>query len=65
MISRSYEMFDYNETEEVPLSSFFDEFKIRPEEVDFFKLKIRVDRDFPRYEGEDTTFYVILEYDNS
>jgi hypothetical protein len=59
-------MFGYSNDEDdvVPLSSFFDEFKIKPEEVDLLKLKIRVDRDWPRYEGEDTTFYVILEYDN-
>jgi hypothetical protein len=49
----------------VPLSSFFDEFKIKPEEVDLFKLKIKVEFDGPYYEGESPNIYVILEYDNS
>ena len=63
MISKSY--YVDRDDNGLPLSSFFDEFGLKPEEIDLFKLRIRIDQDWSGvyYVGELPQIVIIIEYD--
>lgn len=54
-------------TDEVPLNSFLDEFKIDAASFDVMKLKISVDLDWSGvyYEGETPEICVVIEYEDN
>lgn len=60
MARKTYELDD---DDEVPLSSFMDEFGIKIEDFDVLKLRITVERGTECYSGDGAPTYVEIQYD--
>ena len=58
--SKSYEV---DTLEEIPLSSFFDEFSITDPSLHLLSIKVDLDYSGVHYEGETPTISVIVSYD--